>query len=62
MNNRFCVKVQCLHQMSGSFFLFTACFPNGKIEKFAFECGRFNDAEKEKNEFFPLNPKDYTCS
>ncbi len=58
MNNRFCVKVQCLHQMSGSFFLFTACFPNGKIEKFAFECGRFNDAEKEKNEFFPLNPKD----
>lgn len=57
-SNRFYVQAQCLHVMTGSCFLFTAHYPNGKTEKFLFECGRFEDSQKELNEFFPFDPKE----
>lgn len=57
-NQRFCVKIQCLHIMSGSCFLITVFYPNGKIEKFTIDCGRFNPDNDNLNEYFPFNPKD----
>lgn len=56
INKRFCVKVQCLHEMSGSCFLITACYPNGKTEQFTIDCGRFNPDDNNQNEFFPFDP------
>ena len=55
---RFRVKVQCLHEMSGSCFLITAYYPNGKIEKFIIDCGRFNPDDNNQNDYFPFDPKD----
>ena len=57
---RFSVKVQCLHEMSGSCFLLTANYPNGKAEKFIIDCGRFNPDDNNQNDFFPFNPSE--CS
>ena len=53
---RFCVKVQCLHQMTGSCFLLTACYPNGKQEQFTIDCGKFNEKDTTLNDFFPFDP------
>ena len=53
---RFCVKVQCLHQMTGSCFLLTVCYPNGKHEQFTIDCGKFNDKDSALNDFFPFDP------
>ena len=59
-NKRFRIKVQCLHEMTGSCFLFTVYYPNSKIEKFVFDCGRFEGTDNKLNEFFPFDPKE--CS
>lgn len=57
-NRRFSVKIQCLHEMTGSCFLISVFYPNGKIEKFTIDCGRFNIDNDDINDFFPFDPKD----
>lgn len=58
IENRFFVKIQCLHQMSGSCFLLSVNYPDKRIERFTIDCGRFNKSESYLNEFFPFDPKE----